>query len=849
MIPLKLELHNFLAYRDPVSLDLTGLHVACLAGPNGAGKSSLLDAMTWALWGKARAQRDDELIHLGEVEMSVTLTFLLDGNVYRVTRYRSARGRGSSTLALHIQDGDEWRLLSGKSIRETQRQINHLLRLDYRTFINSAFLVQGRADEFTTKTPAERKEVLGDILGLESWQVYEQRARDRQHALENEIEQIGGQIQAIDEELTRETEYQRELIEAQQALETLVEQVREAERAYHELESAAQERESLRARYDDLIHRLERDEAELKRVREEHEQHLSRLDEYRQALTLREEIEAGYAALQEARQQERELNERLRQERHLSQQKHTLEQAIEAARSRLLADRQTLERRLSDLEQEIGKRPEEHLLQEARENVEQLEARERERDASQERLSEIKEELARLRADNRNLKAEMDLLARQKSLIADATEPVCPLCGQSLSEQHRDELLETLTRQGKEKAELWRANRDRIEALEEESEQLKKQIAAIAHELRNLPSWREHAARLEERLARAGEALEELEKVREQLAGVEASLHTGEYAQEEQAALAGVQDQLRALGYDEDAHEAARRAVEEYSGYEARRAELERILNALPDVEEAISRLDAQAAMWEERLAEDRASLEALAARIEELDHRLVDFERQEEELQRLREEEGAARVRVGAAEQRLSVLQMQRQRRVELIERRDRLIMERGIYEELRQAFSRDGIPAMIIEAAIPEIESEANQVLRRMTDGRMHIRFDTQREKVTGGVRETLDIKIADELGTRDYATFSGGEAFRVNFAIRLALSRLLARRAGAQLRTLIIDEGFGTQDAQGRERLIEAIHAIQDEFDLILVITHIDELKDAFPARIEVTKTERGSRIELV
>jgi exonuclease SbcC len=198
--------------------------------------------------------------------------------------------------------------------------------------------------------------------------------------------------------------------------------------------------------------------------------------------------------------------------------------------------------------------------------------------------------------------------------------------------------------------------------------------------------------------------------------------------------------------------------------------------------------------------------------------------------------------------QQKLTTLEQLRVRRAELVDQRQQLGQERGIYDELRLAFGKDGIPAMIIEAAIPEIEEEANQVLSRMTDGRMHLRFETQREKVTGGVKETLDIRIADELGTRDYGTFSGGEAFRVNFAIRLALSRLLARRAGAQLRTLFIDEGFGTQDAQGRERLIEAIHAIQDEFDLILVITHIEELKEAFPARIEVAKTDAGSQIEL-
>ena len=89
-----------------------------------------------------------------------------------------------------------------------------------------------------------------------------------------------------------------------------------------------------------------------------------------------------------------------------------------------------------------------------------------------------------------------------------------------------------------------------------------------------------------------------------------------------------------------------------------------------------------------------------------------------------------------------------------------------------------------------------------------------------------------------------FSGGEAFRINFAVRIALSKLLARRAGAQLQTLIIDEGFGTQDAQGRERLVQAIRSIQDDFEKILVITHLDELKDEFTSRIDVVKTSRGS-----
>ena len=128
------------------------------------------------------------------------------------------------------------------------------------------------------------------------------------------------------------------------------------------------------------------------------------------------------------------------------------------------------------------------------------------------------------------------------------------------------------------------------------------------------------------------------------------------------------------------------------------------------------------------------------------------------------------------------------------------------------------------------------------------MNVKFESQRETQKGDLIEALDIKIADELGTRNYELFSGGEAFRINFAIRIALSRLLARRAGAPLPTLIIDEGFGTQDAVGIEKLREAITAIQDDFEKILVITHIEELRDAFPARIDVVKTPDGSVISL-
>ncbi|MCX7707582.1 MAG: SMC family ATPase, partial [Anaerolineae bacterium] len=221
---------------------------------------------------------------------------------------------------------------------------------------------------------------------------------------------------------------------------------------------------------------------------------------------------------------------------------------------------------------------------------------------------------------------------------------------------------------------------------------------------------------------------------------------------------------------------------------------------------------------------------------------------RAEAEVERVGRDEERARLEEGAAQQQLAALTALETRRTKRLAELETVNTEISIYNQLRDAFGKKGLQAMIIESAIPEVEVEANRLLGRMSEGRMSLRLETQREKVTGGVAETLDIIISDELGARPYEMYSGGEAFRANLALRIAISKLLARRAGAQLQTLIIDEGFGSQDAQGRSLVVEAINSIQEDFQRILVITHIEELRDLFPARIDVVKTPSGSRVSI-
>ena len=219
MIPVRLEMQNFLAYRAPNPIVFDGIHLACLIGANGAGKSSLLDAITWALWGKARTRRDNDLIYLGKNDMMVQLDFLHEGQTYRVVRRRSKRGNsGTGRLDLFIfSDNSELVEIREGSTNLTQNRINHLLRLDYDTFVNSAFLQQGQADAFTTQQPAKRKQILANILGLEAWDTYEKIAKDRADHFSKQVIAFDLRIQDTEAELDTEPARQQDLRDAETA--------------------------------------------------------------------------------------------------------------------------------------------------------------------------------------------------------------------------------------------------------------------------------------------------------------------------------------------------------------------------------------------------------------------------------------------------------------------------------------------------------------------------------------------------------------------------------------------------------------------------------------------------------
>ncbi|MCH7481174.1 MAG: SMC family ATPase, partial [Chloroflexi bacterium] len=316
--------------------------------------------------------------------------------------------------------------------------------------------------------------------------------------------------------------------------------------------------------------------------------------------------------------------------------------------------------------------------------------------------------------------------------------------------------------------------------------------------------------------------------------------------------LAEVDAELKQIGYDANTHDMVRKdekeqriVEEEMRSLEAARAAAVPLEREIKDIQEQIKTQSKE--IKEQQKVHDEAATILAASQAE-----APDVENAERELLRVQEEENKVRREEGAAQQMVAVLTDLKDRKKDFENQRESFAQEGAQYAKLERAFGKDGVPAMLIEQALPQIESKANEVLERLSGGDMSIRFITQhayKDKKRSDLKETLDIQISDSTGMRDYEMFSGGEAFRINFAIRLALSEVLAQRAGARLQTLVIDEGFGSQDEMGRQRLVEAINLVRDNFEKILVITHIDSLKDSFPNRIEVIKTDRGSQLSLV
>lgn len=851
MIPVHLRIAGFLSYRDPVELDFTSFDLACISGSNGAGKSSLLDSITWALFGQAR-KRDEAVINLQSAAADVAFTFSYEDHLYRILR-RLPRGK-NMLLEFQLKNGEDWKVLTERTSRETQARIEQTLRLDYETFTNAAFFLQGKADQFTQQTAGRRKEVLSSILGLEIWETYRERTADQRKDLENLVGQIDGRIAEIDAELAEAEQRKTHLGELEAELKRLAAARRGQEAALENIQKSAASLEQQARLVETLATAVERQKESVAGLQARLADREAESGLYADLITRARDIEAAFRAWQKRREELDNWDTVAGQFLEHEKKRAPLAEQVAAEKARLEEEQRRLmmeQDQIQNLQETIeGLRLE---IAEAQKLLGTAEARLARRGELETQAGTAREGLAAVVAENAALKIEMDELKGRIDRLKAAGGAACPLCGQELTPEHRKTTLKQLEQEGKQRGDRYRANKAG-------TDELTARIQALEAELEDLGGAEDERVARSNAVTQLTERMESLKAMakewetggKKRLKEVTKLVESGKFAPEARKELDRLDKELAKLGYDRASHEAVRQAEAEERLAEEEHTSLGKARAALKPIDDEIANLKTEIAKRSREIDAQAAEYERARASLEAAHAQAPDLNAAERILYDLQEQENRLNQEVGAARQKVDVLDVQRGKKSEHASRREELQKEIARHRTLERAFGKDGVPALLIEQALPEIESRANEMLDRLTNSQMSIRFATQSEykdKKRGDLRETLDIKISDAAGLRDYEMYSGGEAFRVNFAIRLALSEVLAQRKGARLQTLVIDEGFGSQDIQGRQRLIEAINTIRGDFAKILVITHLEELKDAFPTRIEVEKGDGGSTVKVI
>ncbi|HEY3331178.1 MAG TPA: SMC family ATPase [Capsulimonadaceae bacterium] len=853
MIPVHLQLKNFMSYgEEPVDIDFTGMHTVCLSGENGHGKSALLDAITWALWGETRLgkQNHEQLIRIGADEMAVIFTFEVNGQLYRIRRQRSKRSSGQ-LWELQQADGiGGWRPLTGTGATDTARSIQQLLRMSYDTFLNSAYLRQGRADEFVRQTANKRKEILGEILDLSRYDELENLARLRsREAHDNAVEaerraNLATAIAAEEPALVdRRVSCLGDIATAAEEQAALTAEWDKARESHHQLKAKQQQAQRIAAD-------LRAVDADMKRVSTERENETKASSNLGELIGQKVEIHQDYDKLVEARSTLDALEIRVAELQAVERQRLNATHEIESERRALAMSLDTERRDLDATRKQIADR------EAVRQTADRLAPRIADLSGAVDNIPalrtkdiEARERFAELKHQRDVINSKLDAIATRIKNLDNQVE-ACSVCGSPLPPEKIAGLVDEARADGQD------LERQKSAVIREAAE-LKAGIDRIKADLDTAEVKRSELERVSREMDAAERVLAELPALEQRQSELDRSitvkagqLERNDYAQEAQKSLADLTVQLAALKGADQELEQTRLLVRRLANAEKRYHDLTHAQATLDATKQRVDGLTAQLSQMSLRRTALHGELDAL---------RGVEDE--------IKELEGVAerlRVQRQTIADRIAACQQERGRLDESIQRcekartdaaafeADKTLHRRDeeLYKQLTGAFGKQGVQALIIENAVPELQADTNLILEKLTDGDLTVQIDTQKLAKTKGAAtiETLEILISDHLGTRPLELYSGGESFRVSFALRIALSNLLARRAGARLQTLIIDEGFGTQDAKGREKLVDAINAIKDDFERIIVITHIDELKEAFPSRIDVYKTPEGSQVTI-
>ena len=856
MRPVRLELKGFTSFRDDQAIDFDGLDLFAIAGPTGSGKSSILDAITYALYGYVdRVGRQvGQLISQGQPRMAVMLQFGVGKDRYRVTRSTPAHG-ASKILLEGWQDG-EWRQAGegADRVREADAMIKQAIGLDYDAFTRSVLLPQGKFAEFLVGDARDRRSILTELLGLE---LFERLAK-----LTGEIKRVASADADANERLLS-TEYAGVTEEAVTEAAAVADEASARDASLAKAEGTIRKLSDRWAETARSVQELRTCAVDARHAGGIAAESAEALEELADRL-----VDARAAATASAKAAEARAKEAVKAKTALDKAEADWGGAKQVASLRARAEG------LAGVRAEVTKARTAAKVAGASipKLAKALEAAEL---AVAARVAEAEAAIAALEASEEALDraTHADLVAAVRSGVK-VGEP-CPVCGRDIESlpKGRGRGAQVLERAkaGHAKARgsaehaseaLQRARMDR-DGAEREAAQAEREASRIEEDLATL---NEELDLAETELGAAfgakvpADPIAVLDGRLGRLEDLDRSCDAAE------AALAEAKDERVAAERERDALTARAGEVRgrlgglAVSGLAERARTLAGPDLGLPELPSAATITDAA-----ELLAVATALADGLGSLADSLDE--LASARAEGEAALLAEANGivgegfesapslsvlvdaVARARTAAARDAATTEHRSAELRAKLANAKDlieRVTEQRGRaarFDALSKELRADRIIAFLQVEALQILAAAGSEHLSTLSGGRYRLAFDQDEFFV-------IDAWNGEER--RSARTLSGGETFLASLGLALALSqqvRSLSLTRRADMDSLFLDEGFGTLDPETLEVVVDAIEQLGSDGRMVGVITHVRELALRLPARIEVDGSPRGSRIQVI
>jgi DNA repair protein SbcC/Rad50 len=771
-----LRLVNFRQHAD-TSIEF-GPGITGIIGPNGAGKTTILEAIGWALYGKAATRGKRETIRFARAPerapVRVELDFELAGHRYRVVR--------ELTRAEVFLDGDTSAIAtSTNGVTELMQRRLGMSRVE---FFNTYFTGQKQLSIMAAMGPADRAQFLSRVLGYEKLRTAQEMVRSQRKLLVAELAGLSGSMPDPES-----------VAQAQATAEKRVANARRiTEEKQREHADAAGRVAIVGPRWDSV-----------QQLRQTWQQNAAELQLAEQRITtLVAEGERIGAELSEIVLATAELDDLRQKTAALPPLTTELQRLDELYRAE--GRRETLRETLAELDAELVRQQERRTQLESspdqeRKIGEKLAAGRTESEAARSRLDERRTVWVRARQEAQTklttlLQQHGDLKIQLERLEGLGADGVCPTCSRTLGEsfarvvgQIRDQV-EAVTVDGK-------YFRSRVEQLEQPPEEVR-QLEERHRELG------ETVTDLERSLARVQTSVQELAVVSKEIA-----LKEQRHAQilQEIAALPG--------GFDAARHAAVRAELETLAPLAARAERLSALAEREPQIQREYQRASAALVSERQRAQQLRDAQAAQPYSEEEYVAVRDEHERASQLAQRAEVARVEAEGELRAARESLANASTAAEELRRMQSRAAELTSERRLHDELDRAFTdlRTDLNAQLR----PELSELASAFIAALTDGR----YDEIE------LNDSYDILVLEEGVPKP--VISGGEEDIAHLVLRLAISQMIAERAGQAFSLLILDEVFGSLDEMRRHNVVDLLRSLHDRFEQVILITHIESVRD--------------------